>query len=523
MGSLVNMSVVLDESFASDYVPSNMAKHSVVVALILMASYFIGKLHTKSTLMTANRVFWFEPSLFARLRWCLWAREILEVADKKARGHPYILCRGDKDLVVLPASLISELNRMSSDMLNSRQSHSFTLLGDLTGMKVVEKTSYHVRMLLGRISPALPELFAPTATRISSAISREFTSSDEWTVFKPLPATVQCFSEGIALALFGARMAENPRLVQLTHELTTNVFSVAFAMRCVPSVLQPLCVWLLPVKWRMESNWRELGDFVKPAVKSQAELFTNGSVENVDSNLLSSMVKDGRTAMERDPDVLTTLCGSVAAGSTYSIANFVCRALVDLVAHPEMLDAVRAEIRSKGDSMGGVWDLAALSNLDALDSAMKETARLAPGTLIVYSRVLQQDFTLAGVKLQKGQFITMSGPSRALDPKIFENPEEYQGLRFCTEKNLEQHRARPFRSVDTDILTWGAGRWACPGRLIADMAAKILLVKLLGEWDFAFVDGKPLSPNAAHEFLFFHPDNHMLARRRADGIKVKFS
>lgn len=140
----------------------------------------------------------------------------------KADGRPYILARGDKDLVVLPSSLIPEMNRMSADMLNSRQSHAFTLLGDLTGMRVVQNTNYHVRMLLGRISPALPELFAPTASRISSAISREFTTSDEWVAFKPLPATVRCFSEGIALALFGAKMAENSRLVELTHELTSN-------------------------------------------------------------------------------------------------------------------------------------------------------------------------------------------------------------------------------------------------------------------------------------------------------------
>ncbi|GAW19048.1 hypothetical protein ANO14919_085320 [Xylariales sp. No.14919] len=273
----------------------------------------------------------------------------------------------------------------------------------------------------------------------------------------------------------------------------------------------------------MESNWRELGEFVEPAVKSQTNLYANGGDHNVDPNLVSWMVKDGRSALERDPEVLTTLCGSVATGSTYSIANFICRALVDLVAHPDVPDAVRDEIRSKGERIGGVWDLAAVSELEKLDSAMKETARLAPGTIIVYSRVVQQECTLAGAKLQKGQFITISGPSRALDPTIFENPKEYQGLRFCTEENIEQHRARPFRSVDSDILTWGAGRWACPGRLIADMAAKILLVQLLDGWDFAFINGKPLSPNAVHEFLFFHPDNQILARRRVDRVGVKFS
>jgi hypothetical protein len=95
-------------------------------------------------------------------------------------------------------------------------------------MQVVEKTSYHVRMLLGRISPALPELLAPTTARITASMKKNFPQSDDWTVIKPLPATVICFSEGIALALFGAKMSENPRLVQLTYELTKNGEYISF-------------------------------------------------------------------------------------------------------------------------------------------------------------------------------------------------------------------------------------------------------------------------------------------------------
>lgn len=296
-------------------------------------------------------------------------------------------------------------------------------------------------------------------------------------------------------------------------------------MRCVPSCLQSLFVWLLPSKWRIHRQWRELGGFVKPEVLRQKSSVSLGDSESdVSPDLVSWMVRDGRTQLERDPDVLTTLCGSVAAGSTYSIANFVCRALSDLVAHPEVMDAVRAEIRERHESLDdGRWNLATMQSLDKLESAMKETARLAPGTLLVYSRAVQQSFTVGGVTLPEGQFITMSGPSRAKDSAIYQDPEVYKGLRFCADdKILEDHRARPFRSVDTDILAWGAGRWACPGRLVADMAAKIVLIKLLDEYDFAFVDGKCLKPNSIHEFLFFHPENQLMIRRRKNAIGIKF-
>jgi cytochrome P450 len=253
--------------------------------------------------------------------------------------------------------------------------------------------------------------------------------------------------------------------------------------------------------------------------------------ENISPDLISWMVKDGKTEMERDPDALTTLCGSVAAGSTYSIANFVCRTLSDLTAHPDVLYAIRSELRNKHAGLNGrSWNFNDLqSGLDCLESAMKETARLAPGTLIVYSRVVQRDYVFDKggheISLKKGQFITMSGMSRAKDPAIFEDPELYKGLRFCPKNDkdkLEEHQSKPFRSVDADILAWGSGRWACPGRLVADMAAKIVLIKLLDEYEFAFVDRKPLKPSCIHEFLFFHPDNKMLIRRRQDRIGIEF-
>lgn len=108
------------------------------------------------------------------------------------------------------------------NVLDSRKSHAFTLLGNLTGMKVVKETSYHVRMLQGRISPALPELFSPMAARISASMKGNFPQTFNWAAMRPLPATVRCFSQGIALVLYGTKMSANPRLIELTYELTED-------------------------------------------------------------------------------------------------------------------------------------------------------------------------------------------------------------------------------------------------------------------------------------------------------------
>ncbi|KAK2604179.1 hypothetical protein N8I77_007130 [Diaporthe amygdali] len=177
----------------------------------------------KDGLMTANKLFRYEPAVFARFRWIINARKILRAADKKAQGHPYRLYRGDTDQIVLPTSMIPELNGLGIDCLNSRESHSFGLLGHLTGMDVVRVTSFHVRVLLSYISPALPSLFAVMGERISAGVQDKFPQSHEWMPMKPSKAVVHCISEAIALILFGAEMTRDiPELVHLSHEHTNN-------------------------------------------------------------------------------------------------------------------------------------------------------------------------------------------------------------------------------------------------------------------------------------------------------------
>lgn len=108
------------------------------------------------------------------------------------------------------------------DVLDSRSSHSFAFVSHLTGMQIVVKASYQSRILQRRVSPALPDLFVPIATRISAAMDRDFQGSDGWKEMSPLSAAVSSLSEGMALVLFGTDMAKDQKLVQLAYKLTED-------------------------------------------------------------------------------------------------------------------------------------------------------------------------------------------------------------------------------------------------------------------------------------------------------------
>jgi len=296
------------------------------------------------------------------------------------------------------------------------------------------------------------------------------------------------------------------------------VFSIMFIMRLVPRFLQPILVWLLPHKWRLERSWKSLEDFVVPEVQSRK---TERSHE-VKLDLISWMLAEAKDGEDTDAYMLTRLVGSVIAGGTYSSAAFIVGVIADLVAHPQFLEEIREEIRKKNSEIQGNWDQTAFNSLDKLDSAMKETSRLAPGSLLVYSRVVENDCTLSdGLELKKGQMITTSGHSTSMDPNVFPDPKQYNALRAYNQ-DLERHRAQPFRSVEGEDHRWGAGRWACPGRFIASLVSKVILVKLLDEYDFRFIGDQRPPTSVMYEFVFMDPATKIMMRRREHNSGIKY-
>ncbi|KAL1874572.1 hypothetical protein Plec18167_005803 [Paecilomyces lecythidis] len=220
--------------------------------------------------------------------------------------------------------------------------------------------------------------------------------------------------------------------------------------------------------------------------------------------------------------ICSQLFTSLLAGGIYSSANFIVSVLLDLLENPQFLEEIRGEIEQKHGEVGGHWDFEALNSLHKLESAFKETIRLTPGSLTTYSRVVLKNHTLSnGIRLKKGQFICVSSNCRAKDSAIYSFPEEYDGMRAYN-RDLQDHIARPFRGLHSQEFRWGSGRWACAGRYFASLISKVIIVKLLDEYDFKLVDdrGRP-SRTVLHEFIYVKPGVKILMRRRTTNLGIE--
>jgi ent-kaurene oxidase len=97
------------------------------------------------------------------------------------------------------------------------------------------------------------------------------------------------------------------------------------------------------------------------------------------------------------------------------------------------------------------------------------------------------------------------------------NPNSFDGLRYYQLRRTasrESHK-HDFASADGANMSFGAGRYACPGRFFASMELKLLLAQLLLQFDFCFPPGaaRP-SLLVLDEFVAPIPWAKVMVRRR---------
>lgn len=94
-----------------------------------------------------------------------------------------------------------------------------------------------------------------------------------------------------------------------------------------------------------------------------------------------------------------------------------------------------------------------------------------------------------GTIIPQGTLTSVANPSR-LDPKIYPDPDTFDGYRFVRMRaDASQAPLAPFSKTNHTHLAFGHGKQACPGRFIAINEVKLALCHILLKYDIDLVDG----------------------------------
>lgn len=86
---------------------------------------------------------------------------------------------------------------------------------------------------------------------------------------------------------------------------------------------------------------------------------------------------------------------------------------------------------------------------------------------------------------------------------------KFDGKRWLRRQTGFSSSKYHFASTAEDAFDWGAGPHACPGRFMAEVTIKLILICLVTKYDMKLDEGGPERPKAVKRFMDLTPDTSM--------------
>jgi cytochrome P450 len=190
----------------------------------------------------------------------------------------------------------------------------------------------------------------------------------------------------LSTCIFMPGLAHNEEWLKIAVDYTVDFFTGAFILRMIPRILRPIAHWVLPPTRKLRKDIKIAqrlinGELAARKRKQEEDRKAGRPVElPVDALQWVETVSHNK-GMHCDP-VHGQLNYTLGAVHTTSITfiNAVC----DLIANPEYVELLREEVNTVYAANGNQWNKTSVSQLQLMDSFMKESARLSPTTMCKY-------------------------------------------------------------------------------------------------------------------------------------------
>jgi oxysterol 7-alpha-hydroxylase len=215
--------------------------------------------------------------------------------------------------------------------------------------------------------------------------------------------------------------------------------------------------------------------------------FSSLKLNNGESNLINAQEElfrsDKYKHLFTEYDI-GALQASMLWAAVSNTAPMSCWTVVDLLLHPEALEAVKQELKENISSSSTlIYDKEILAKLKILESCINESIRHVLS--VASMRQAMRNTTVecldnTKIGLRKGDMLVYPAFMKHFDPNIFgPNPYGYQYDRFVKKDN--QPKA-------PSVMLFGCGIYMCPGRYWAINEIKMLVALIIQHMDIEFIN-----------------------------------
>uniref|UniRef100_A0A093UP30 Ent-kaurene oxidase n=1 Tax=Talaromyces marneffei PM1 TaxID=1077442 RepID=A0A093UP30_TALMA len=365
--------------------------------------------------------------------------------------------------VVVSPSLLPELRKIPDSVLSIEKAVAQFFEVKYTRLLASDRDiAFLIHSIKSDLTPALARLNGIVYTAVEEALKEEMPADcEDWTPVKINAKLITMVAKITGLIFVGPELCHNEDYVDSAINYPGNVVAAAQAVKLIRPFLRPWLAPRLPELRKLDQTERKAMQMLEPIVKAR------------------------RDAQAKDPDL------QQPNDTVHTTSTTVTNVLYTLAASPEYIEPLREEVRQAIAENGGTVTSRALERMVKLDSYMKETSRFYSG-IVNFQRKVVHGFTLSN-----GQYIPpgviIEAPSHAIYmddanfPRDSQPAEVFDGFRYYKLRQsglVTDHARNLFVTTNEHNLGFGYGKHACPGRFFAANEIKMLLARLLLDYDF---------------------------------------
>ncbi|KDP38430.1 hypothetical protein JCGZ_04355 [Jatropha curcas] len=204
-------------------------------------------------------------------------------------------------------------------------------------------------------------------------------------------------------------------------------------------------------------------------------------------DVMLSLLDDSKEIYNRDAATVNkATCMAIILAASDTTKTSLTWTLSLLLNHPDVLKKVKDELDVKVGKERQVQN-SDINNLTYFNAVVKEAFRLYPAAALSVPRESNEDCVVGGYHIPAGTrlFVHISKIQR--DPRVWENPLEFQPERFLT-----THKDVDVKGQHFELIPFGAGRRICPGTTLALQTLNLTLASLLHAFEIETPLGQPV-------------------------------
>ncbi|KAI1100328.1 cytochrome P450 [Jackrogersella minutella] len=401
----------------------------------------------------------------------------------------------DGDRIILPRTLMEEVRQLPDDIIDINKAFDIINEQKHLGMGDKRLTEFLIHIIRGDLTRSLVRINTRLSAETERTIHEELPPCEDWTpavVYQTMLRMVATISGAIFI---GPELCRSDDYLKASIGYTLDFINAVSKLKQWRGQWRWLGRYFTPEVDKLFTERKKAHAFLRPVIEQRRAAMAAGR-ELPDDTLQWMLNKVDEFGLSDDKLAETQLNLSMAAIHTTTLT--VTMILYDLVVRPDVIEEVRKEVRTVLAANNGVMTSHALFEMKLLDSVMKESQRVNPGSMVRFQRYVAKPVTLSdGTHLPAGYMLETPHALTVQDPEVYRNPEEFNPRRFLDlrngtsedllgYKNKEQHQ---FVTVTKDFMHFGYGRHSCPGRFFAANEIKLILARILLDYDMRMPDG----------------------------------